>query len=269
MDMETQDFNRHQRNKTRRMPSRPASKPVPKAIPEKEVDLNHFFEFENQTEHQVIDEELNFKPLNSGLGFHHKNSQLENQINFPKPTKGLWEKPKYFSFEEAKKKTFSDTALQPFYEPTHEEVFEKIFTASEKEVQLSSQKISKSEQLMAWSLDTAIVTALTLVNITLMFIASDISFSVGSIDFESGFLYGSLWCFWYVSYFTFFEYASMTIGKKLFNLELRTINQRSVSFSQSFLRSFFSLFSIMTLGLFSVLGGPSAASKTEVFRNEQ
>ena len=259
--------NRPRRNRTnqpwRKSPSR---RPLRKPQAQPEVDKSefyNFFEWDNNP-NEVLDDEINFKPLNSGLGFHHRDSHVEKQISFPK-TQSLWEKPKYFSFEEAKKKSFSDTALQPFYEPTHEEVFEKIFSAQKDIKKVSRFDVNPLRQLGAWFVDCTAVTAITIMNIVLMSVASDISMFSVKWDMETGLLFSALWGFWYLSYFSVLDYGLQTLGKKLFGLTLMSDNQNAPTLTQTFLRSFFSLFSILTLGLFSYLGGPAAASKTEVF----
>lgn len=255
------EFEKHLRSKDRMKPRVIIADPQ---VNNRSREFENFFEWDERDTNSIKDEEFSFKPLSSGLGFHNDSPSIPV---FPRVQKELWEKPKYFSFEDAKKRNFRETDLEQFYEPTHEEVFEKIFSnvaVNEKREEFNSF-VSPVRQFSAWTFDTMIVSALTLTNIMLMFVASDIPLTNTGVDLETVLLCSSLWTFWYLMYFTIMEYTGLTVGKKILGLKVKSVNQGSLDFTQAFIRSFFSLFSIATLGLFTMLKGPSIASKTEVY----
>lgn len=255
----------------RKRPRKKGQKVLP-SLPKKVVleDPDNFFQWSDESKEKSLntsDMELNFKPLSRGLGFHHKRRSLNSGASLPRKMKGkeLWEKPKYFSFEEAKKKKFQDTDLGSFYEPEHEEVFERIF---HKPKLIKKSSVGLTRRLVAWNIDLAVVLSMVFVNIFALSLVSGIKVQSFFAGGEAFFLVGGLSLFWYMAYFSLFDYTFSTIGKKMMGLVLKSENKGRVLFVQTFIRSFFSLFSVLTFGLFSLLAGPSLVSKTQVYKNE-
>lgn len=244
-------------------------------LPKPPKDFENYFQWKVEgDEEDIMEEELYFKPLSSGLGFD-KALETNNPPSIPAKDRGLWEKPKYFSFEDVKKKQFRDTNLEPFFEPRHEQVFENIFQEKKKETEeidhmtlyKPKSPVSLLRSFLAWAIDLTGVSSLAFLSIYLMFKTSGVSLSSLSFDFENILLIGGIWGFWYLSYFTLTDYTGQSFGKRVFSLRLTSNLGSSLSLSQVFLKSFFTLISILTLGLFSVMGGPSAGSQTRIIKD--
>lgn len=275
-------------------PNRRRRKPTPREFDQeitKQLEDTSYFEWDKAADSQpeLPNDEISFKTINDGLGFHPSQKSLPKNTAKSRSSRnslstrgsdflditedireskdaGLWEKPKYFSFEDAKKKSFQDTSLQPFYESSHEKSLEKIFSRSEAVKIDRRLRVQTWELACSWGVDFVIVAAVSFLNLWLMFTISELPLNFMNFDVESYVLSTSLFVFWYLMYFTVGEFVGGTCGKRLLNIKVLNTQKKPIEFSQSLLRSFFSFISMLTLGLFSLFDGPSIGSKTQVLR---
>lgn len=208
----------------------------------------------NATEFNLDD--FDFKPLNKGLGFHQeernngilptnkKNISVTRGSQVSKaPGLGI-SNPKV-----ADKGLQSMNALSAFYSETQKEEIEAPILKIENTLEYVVAK--PLTQFMAWFVDLALVLAISTSLLGLFVVVSGLTINqfyqiIGPNDLL---LFGATsFSIFYLSYFSILD-LQVTPGKGLFNLQLLRENNKEVSLKDSFLRSFITLLSFVTLGL--------------------
>lgn len=229
---------------------------------------------ENQTSHQdqqVKDPSINFsasefnlddfdfKPLNEGLGFHQeerKNGILptnNNKVNNISVTRGtVAPKTKALGVSNPKvadKGLQSMNALSAFYDETQKE---EVAQSPIEEVVVKELKLASSaSQFFAWIIDLVLVAAISASLLGLFVLVSGLNVTqfyqvIGPNDL----IYFSAASFsiFYLSYFSILDLQA-TPGKSLMKVKLIREDNSDISLKDSFLRSFITLISFVTLGL--------------------
>lgn len=193
-------------------------------------------------------DELDFKPITSGLGFHHqKTTEVKPSFHESAPRVVTRE------FRAPEKKLDSQVYqndLSLFY--GKEPVMIPEVKVSQKEVTL--KVASKPERVMAYVVDVLFLGSILGLILTVMARTIDMDLMVAWSEYphEITPLVVTLFCGFYLIYFSIFEKtASSTLGKNLLGLRVVTADQKLLSFGALFLRSFVTLLNFASLGLFS------------------
>lgn len=237
---------------------------------------------------KLFDEELPFKPLTKGLGFHHAPKEEKKLGSLDARKKDL-ERTLLERASTLKKNSESSLAstsvraaspneerdmgdLAPFYAAKVKEELEvKISTEGNTQETLSPAVADGSlfiQRFCAFVVDMAIILSTLVVTFLSFLIASGISLIVIrenlSVEFAMTFALPISLLF-YFFYFSFFDKTLFsTPGKKLLGLRLCSTNEQPVKMHQSFLRSLLVLPSILSAGLFSLTDLQGKLTNTKV-----
>ena len=220
-------------------------------------------------------EELNFKPITKGLGFHHsvkdksevrtslKARSIDLKKDFAKKQIEI-EKSKS-NFNTQNKVNMGELAA--FYnEPEIEEVTTLFVEASnDSTVELATV----ANRFGAWLVDLTLIFSMQIILIGTVVVTAKIPLDTfDSLVPANGTLesFSILTAMFYIFYFTFFDKTNFsTPGKNLLGLKLIAVTEsEKVSILQSFSRSLISLISIPLLGLVSLLNLTDSWSDTKV-----
>ncbi len=222
-----------------------------------------------------FNEELNFKPLTKGLGFHNK----KNEKNLSIPTTDDL-KLKAASLAEALQKAqLNSTVLKndqnvdrgdltPFYSPNKTHSLKEF--KNENEVQYLEASVFR--RFCAWFIDVAIVSFLFVFTLSFIFLSSFNNFEVLMsflIEDEAYWFFLPVYFLFYIFYFSFMEKTQFsTIGKSL--LKIRVVDEldNPLSLYKSFFRAMITLFNLFTLGLGSLLDFQGRLTASRVIKNE-
>ena len=226
-------------------------------------------------------DDFDFKPLNSGLGFHQeerKNGILPTNTNkqqnisvtrgssIPKVAGLGISNPKV-----ADKGLQSMNALSAFYEesqPKHQEVTRELDEVARPLLETLSTA-SATKQFGAWLIDLALVSGLTLSLLGLFVLVSGLSLVqfyqvIGPNDLL---IFGSCaFSIFFLSYFSILDLQA-TPGKSLLNVKLIKENGSDLTLKDSFNRSFITLVSFVALGLPCLIDFQGKLTDTKVVEN--
>ena len=212
------------------------------------------------------DMEFDFKPITSGLGFHHQKA-TEVKPTFTERTTIV----SPVSAEQTTKKDLNvyQNDLSLFYgqaNPENAPEHESIKAVEEIYYRLAS----KPQRLFAYLTDLLLV--ISILSIVLTVMARTISMDLIEVwqlyPNEITPLVLTLFAGFYIIYFSIFEKATQsTLGKNLFGLRVVTAkNNKHLSLSALILRSGVSLLNFVSLGLFSYFDLQSKVSSSKVIR---
>lgn len=219
-------------------------------------------------------DELDFKPINKGLGFHHaekeKIGQAKKALSAPIISNIQATRDSSTHLNQGNLHTGPiSPELQAFYgqKPVHvieKKNKERVLVEPAKKITLAS-----TAQLMgSWLVDfLAISLIMGLLTFAFSFTVG-ISFVeiIDQVKIIDGVVFSLLFSIMYLSYFSILDLAQ-TPGKILFKLKLEGID-KSLSFKASFIRATVSLISILLLGLPSLLDFSGKLSETRVVLND-
>ena len=223
-------------------------------------------------------EDFDFKPLNEGLGFHQEerrngilptnNNKVKNisvtRNQTPPRAVGLGiSNPKV-----ADKGIQSMNALSAFYEESQSIESEQLQEAKLPD-EVFYQVASQSKQFAAWLIDTILVILVSASLLGLFVLVSGLSITqfyqvIGPNDLM--FFSASAFSIFYLSYFSILD-LQMTPGKSWLKIKLVKENNQEISLKESFLRSFITLISFVTLGLPCVIDFQGKLTDTKVVNN--
>lgn len=192
-------------------------------------------------------DDLDFKPITSGLGFHHK-------ANNPKPAFTERVTPQAASQVPASGEIYQND-LSVFYNnpSTLKEEITPSITIKEKEI-VRLKAAGKGQRVGAFVADLLFISSLLSIVIVVMarIIHMDAVSAWRNYPQEITPLVVSLFVGFYLMYFSVFDkFPGASLGKTLFNLRVVSKgNQKALSFSQLLMRSFITLIGFLSLGLF-------------------
>lgn len=214
----------------------------------------------------VIDDiDFEFKPITSGLGFHH---QKATEIKPVITERTVAVSPISQSMPAAKKEnTIYQSDLSIFYGQAPAQ------TIPSPELKISEEKYyrlaTKPQRVFAYMTDLLFITSILGLVLTVM--ARTISMDL--IDVWTQYpneitpLVMTLFCGFYVIYFSIFEKASQsTLGKNLFGIRVTGMNDKSLSLVALLIRSTVSLLNFVSLGLFSYFDLQNKITSSKVIR---
>jgi uncharacterized RDD family membrane protein YckC len=216
------------------------------------------------------DFDFDFKPITSGLGFHHQQKTTEikpafqDSMNSISITQPIVSKPVTPVMKEA---PVYQNDLSIFYgretvtpAPVKEPVFEKTYRPA-----------TKTIRTIAYILDLGLVLSVLGLVLTVMsrIIEMDLLDVWSTYPNEITPLVATLFAGFYMIYFSIFEKTSTsTFGKGLLNIRVVNLENRTPDFSSLLLRSFVSLTNFISLGLFSYFDLQNKVSSTKVIKAE-
>ncbi len=223
-------------------------------------------------------DDLDFKPITSGLGFHHKG-------NNPKPAFTDRVTP-----QAATSTPTPVNTAQALKQSTNGEVYQNDLSAFYNNSAVAQLKTSLSEQqttpiemiekkfktatsinrFWAYLADLVFISSLLSVVVIVMarMIHMDVVSAWSNYPQEITPLVISLFVGFYMMYFSIFDkYPGASIGKSLFNLKVvKKGDQKPLTFSELFLRSFVTLAGFLSFGLFSYFDLQNKMTSSEVVK---
>lgn len=217
------------------------------------------FDFDNE-----IDDlnNLSFKPINEGLGFHHEKKEApkkkapRNQLqplaarNQPKPGEetGLGRQADLKAFYEDPRHKEEILPTKPIQTPLalREEAPKK-----EIEKEVVWEKAPAFLTITAWIIDMLMVVMSLGLTLSLLTLASGLELKeLASMfaDLELFIYVATLFFIYYMIYFSILD-MSATFGKSLMGIKLITTNNKPVRVKHTFIRAFVTLTSFIAIGL--------------------
>jgi uncharacterized RDD family membrane protein YckC len=217
---------------------------------------------------QSLDDiEFDFKPITSGLGFHH---QKATEIKPVMTERTVTMSPLSQPVSPMKKEmNVYQNDLSMFYNnnqslPQTIAIPEIPLPVEEKYYRLAG----KSQRVFAYLIDLSLV--LSLLGIVLTVMARTISMDLMDVwnqyPNEITPLVITLFCGFYLIYFSIFEKTGPTLGKSLFSLRVTGMDDKSLSLITLIIRSTVSLLNFVSLGLFSYFDLQSKITSSKVIR---
>lgn len=247
-------------------------------------------------ENEINELDFDFLPLTNGLGFHQP-EEKKVQAHFTqkivkKPTMPVYNQNIAMKLE-TQEQPINRADLSPFYNSGKNSFdmnplfsdsdFQKLKSSSYKDQKIEVKEISKAklevhfekadlqEQVSAWAIDVVIITALLLSTVYLNFALSgfyQLEQIKGLMSLVEGFTYfAPLFIFYYLFYFTILDRAgSLTIGKKIMGIQIRSLRGEHLGFTQTFLRAGITLLSVLAFGLPLLMDFQGKLTDSEVIK---
>lgn len=226
---------------------------------------------------KLFDDQNAFKPLTKGLGFHHSlKSEKEVSVSLKKSSEmlksDLEKRAKLLNTSvNLQKETLDRGDLSPFY--TNDLPAKEITQPIAEEIHLiGSKEASMEKRFAAWLIDAFLVASMYLITLSLITFVSSLDFKMFlepkimlSFIKETA----PLFIFYYLFYFSFFDKTEYsTVGKRVFSLKVTDERGDAITMYQAFLRSFLTLVSLATLGLFSMLDFQGKMTESKVIQTK-
>ena len=233
-------------------------------------------------------DDLSFKPINKGLGFHHN----EKRASFKKPevttvrkhmgkplAKESMTQPQGVKVVQTGISNLgvtqnistvtSKSNLDMFYGDSSKNTFATKQSALSEKLEakvIQKEEVSHFISFVSWLVDLISITLFVLVTITLFVLVSGIEFNelLALVSESDQILFVYLvFSSIYILYFSILDLASSP-GKALLGLNLEKTDGSNLSLTNTFLRSLVSLLSIFSLGVLSFLNLSGKISKTRI-----
>lgn len=243
---------------------------------------------QNEIDIDNIFDNLEIKPLTKGLGFHHSlQEEKKVEVSLKAKSKSLQKDlelraKKLNTNSQVTRKTAGSNSinmgeLAPFYNTESEnELAQEVKLSQEIKKPKSKKKIKVSTEasigirFIAWLLDTSVIAVMISFIPVSIVTFSSIDASVFNIFLKSADLIAGSVIFFtmiYHFYFSFFDKTEFgTLGKRVFSLKVVNEKGSCISFGQSFTRCFITIFSIVTLGITSLLKFQDKITETKVVK---
>jgi hypothetical protein len=229
---------------------------------------------------------LNFKPINKGLGFHKDEPKVQKKLATPsklapisarnQPRPEITENLKSATLE---KEYISERPqeLSAFYakkieEPAVKKLEKKLTPKPITKKVLKNIKKEKPApvflQVTAWCIDTVFVLMILGVTLSILSLVSGIEISYFRemvLNPEVSIYMAGLFFIYYLLYFSVLDLAG-TFGKSLMGIKLSTVNNKPLRVKHTFVRAFISLTSFLAVGLPLVMDFQGRLSETKVVR---
>ncbi len=219
----------------------------------------------NNNRSPVLDDmDFDFRPITSGLGFHHPQAtEPKSVVSERKVTN-----PPLTSFKAPKKEmSVYQSDLSLFYGQTQTPHPE----SKEEKTIITYRPATKAQRIFAYLTDLFLVGSLLSLVLTIM--ARTISMDLMDVwtkyPNEITPLVLTLFCGFYLIYFSIFEKAGQsTLGKNLFGLRVLSLENKPLTLTTLLLRTSISLLNFVGLGLFSYFDLQNKVTGSKVIRND-
>ncbi len=213
-------------------------------------------------------EDFDFKPITSGLGFSHQQKTSEIKPVFAERTSPVREAPVSRPQQMPKNDmNVYQNDLSLFYGQTEssrpvpviEERLEKVYRVA-----------AKADRIVAYVLDMGIL--LSVMSVMLLFMAKATGMEImeawAQYPDEITPLVMTLFCGFYLLYFSIGEKNGATLGKSLMNIRVVNSENKNQEFMTLVARSFISLMNFASIGLFSYFDLQNKATNSKVIKDE-
>ncbi len=202
-------------------------------------------DYETNENVEMDELEIDFKPINRGLGFHQQEERIRQT---PKKSNHGARAGVLAS------KLIVETAIAPKPQLTSPVLDTKWFRAT------------NIERFASWAVDLVCI-SMIIASVLLVFSRfTGVSLSrlvmINGIE-ESLLFLGSIYCFFYLLYFTLLDFSS-TPGKYLFGLKLVNVGKGRLRMHQTFMRSFVTLTTGLLLFVPTMIKSDNKISQTSV-----
>lgn len=209
------------------------------------------------------DFDFDFKPITSGLGFHH---QKTTDIKPIVTEKIMTVSPMPLTTPVKKEMNVYQNDLSLFYGQTQAATpVQEVAPVMEKTYKLAT----KPQRFFAYLTDLFFVASILGIVLTVMArtISMDLVEVWGQYPNEITPLVVTLFCGFYLIYFSVFEMTNQsTLGKTLFALRVVGMNNKSLPLMSLLVRSFIGLLNFVSLGLFSYFDLQNKVTDSKVIR---
>jgi len=229
--------------------------------------VQQFLDFDNE----VLDQEISFEALTSGLGFaQKKEAKTENlppSSDFSRTiiTEENLEKARPESFN----KDHIRDDLKFFYQTENEREETGVELDSMNEVSLDKQKAKLTSRLSAYFLDLLFIGILSAGTVAVLnvFLTAISGQDTLSWNTETLLIFSFFSSLFYFAYFSISERVDgSTPGKRLMNLKLDSIDGSDISLDQTLTRSIVSFIGIFLFGLPALFGMDEFLSKLTIVK---
>ncbi len=223
--------------------------------------------------------DLDFKPITEGLGFHHSlkeqkqvKTDLKSQSeNLKRDLDARVKQMQSQSIQSEKPVQMGELAA--FYETEKQGISKDLNDLISVEAETSEvadvTETLYMARMIAWFIDITIISSVMLLMATAIYISSGISISLSEIANsreELALSAGVLFSLFYVFYFTVLDMTKFsTLGKRTMGLTVISSSKR-VNLLQSTIRSILTLAGIPFFGMLSILRLVDTASKTRIIK---
>jgi hypothetical protein len=229
---------------------------------------------------------LNFKPINKGLGFHKEEKKSVKKIvkssslsplsarNQPRPDVLSEVKTDFISKDYIAERP---QELSAFYsskieEPAVKKVEKKELNKTSTKKIISAVRKEKDAavflQVAAWCIDLIFIVMILGATLSVLSLFSGIEISYFRemlLRPEISIYIAGLFFIYYLLYFSVLDLAG-TFGKSLMGIKLQTVNNKPLRVKHTFVRAFISLTSFLAVGLPLVMDFQGRLSETKVVR---
>lgn len=227
-------------------------------------------------------DDFDFRPITDGLGFHHS---LQEKSKIKSDLKMKSEALKSDLDTRAKKllgESMEETKVATHSSPTHMGDLSAFYNTPEKNI----EEIPKLQKVVgestdyrffdapmflrfsAWLMDTMIIATMLFSIVSLAFFAVDIDLAHFSELIFSSEIGGSFLLMFGMLYLIYFSILDMTsyssFGKAAMKIKVVSSNKEKFGFLRSFGRSLFSLVSVASMGMITMLSFSDQMTKTRV-----
>jgi hypothetical protein len=222
-------------------------------------------------------DDLNFKIINEGLGFHQAEKKTSKR-KAPQPTLKPLSARNHLrpDLNTIDKNYISDRPqeLAAFYTPKKDKLIEKekiekmLPTQNKKIIRKKQVKAPMFLQMTAWLIDVLFVLMVLGLTLSVLSLVSGIEISYFRemlVEPEISIYMAGLFFIYYLLYFSILDLAG-TFGKTLMGLSLRTVNNKPLRVRHTFVRAFITLTSFLAIGLPLVIDFQGRLSETKVIR---
>ena len=215
------------------------------------------------------DFDFDFKPITSGLGFHHGSKTQEIKPVFTdKPIIARTSAPQITPVAAKKEMNVYQNDLSMFYNQAPPMTMEAPPLPEIKEEKVY-RLATKPQRIVAYLADLLFIASLLGMVLTVMArtISMDLMDVWSQYPNEITPLFVTLFCGFYLIYFSVFEKAGQsTLGKSLFNLKVVSEDNKTLSLLSLLARSTVSLLNFVSLGLFSYFDLQNKITSSKVIR---
>lgn len=222
----------------------------------------------NQKNNPAImdDIDFDFKPITSGLGFHHQKATDVKPV-VTERTVAVSPLSQPMASPKKSENTIYQSDLSLFYGQAPQQTI----PATELKVEETKyyRLATKPQRVFAYLTDLLLISSILGIVLTVMArtISMDLVEVWATYPNEITPLVVTLFCGFYLMYFSIFEKASQsTLGKNLFGIRVTGLNDKSLPLMSLIVRSTVSLLNFVSLGLFSYFDLQSKVTNSKVIR---
>lgn len=213
-------------------------------------------------------DEFDFKPITSGLGFSHQQKMTTEIRPAFADKQVVRDTPMAARAQTAPKKEMNvyQNDLSLFYGQSEHIV--KNIPAVEEKPEKIYRTAAKKERIVAYILDLGILTSVLSVMLVFMARATGMEIMDAWAQYPNDItpLVATLFCGFYLLYFSISEKSGATMGKSMMNIRVVNSENRPQDFMALFVRSLITLANFASLGLFSYFDLQNKATSSRVIK---